>query len=137
MGEETAGREALSSLMLPILLDPSACREAVRIALREDLGSGDITTAAVVSQDAMGQGLVLAREPLVVCGLSVMEEVFRQVDSELCFTSSLADGTSSAGGAAILARVEGRLASILTAERVALNFAQRVNRLFGDYLDVY
>ena len=113
--------------MLPISLDPRACLEAVRVALQEDLGSGDITTAAVVAEDALGLGLVLAREPLVVCGLPVMEEVFRQVDAELCFTNTLADGARSDGGDAILARVEGRLASILTAERVALNFAQRMS----------
>jgi nicotinate-nucleotide pyrophosphorylase (carboxylating) len=113
--------------MLPIPLDRLACFEAVRTALQEDLGSGDITTSAVVDQDALGEGLVLAREPLIVCGLSVMEEVFRQVDGALSFERSIADGAYSAGGDAILARVEGRLASILTAERVALNFAQRMS----------
>jgi len=108
-------------------LDVLACRDAVASALREDLGSGDITTGAVVQPEVQGSGLVIAREPLTVCGLSVMAEVFRQVDSTLRFVARVPDGHQSEGQNAELARVEGGLASILTAERVALNFAQRMS----------
>jgi nicotinate-nucleotide pyrophosphorylase (carboxylating) len=113
--------------MKTIPLDVLACRDAVSAALREDLGNGDITTGAVVRAERQGTGLVLARQPLTVCGLPVMAEVFRQVDSSLRFDVVVPDGQQCEGQNAQLARVEGSLASILTAERVALNFAQRMS----------
>ena len=113
--------------MQVIALDSSACRAAVSAALQEDLGSGDITTSAVVAATAQGRGVVQAREPLVVCGLPVMAEVFRQVDSGLHFEVLVADGSACDGHRAAIAQVEGSLASILMAERVALNFAQRMS----------
>ncbi len=119
--------EGLFPIMKTIPLDVLACRDAVGAALREDLGNGDITTGAVVRPEAQGSGLVLARQPLTVCGLPVMAEVFRQIDPGLRFEIVVPDGHQCAGQNAELARVEGSLSSILTAERVALNFAQRMS----------
>ncbi len=119
--------EGLLPIMKTTALDVLACRDAVSAALREDLGSGDITTDAVVQPEAQGYGRVLARQPLTVCGLPVMAEVFRQVDLGLRFDIVVPDGHQCAGENAELARVEGSLSSILTAERVALNFAQRMS----------
>ncbi len=112
--------------MEPFLLQGPPCRDVVRAALQEDLGSGDITTTAVVSAEVHGRAVVQARESLVVCGLPVMAEVFRQVDPGLRFTAVVSDGTACVDGNVELAFIEGRLASILSAERVALNFAQRM-----------
>jgi nicotinate-nucleotide pyrophosphorylase (carboxylating) len=96
-------------------------------ALREDLGSGDLTTRAVVSPDLRGTGEIVARQPLVVCGLPVMAEVFSQVDPSLLFRPLVDDGAAIAEVGQVLAEIGGSMASILVAERVALNFAQRLS----------
>jgi nicotinate-nucleotide pyrophosphorylase (carboxylating) len=95
-------------------------------ALCEDLGHGDITTAAVVTGDATGCADVSARAPLVVCGLPVMAEVFAQVDARCTLVAAVAEGAQVAAGA-VIARVEGPLRALLSGERVALNFAQRLS----------
>jgi len=103
------------------------CRTTVETALREDIGSGDLTTGAVVSPETRGSGQIVARQAMVACGLPVMAEVFRQVDEQLSFEPQVEDGHVVAEGGEVIARIEGALASILTAERVALNFAQRLS----------
>lgn len=97
----------------------------VDLALEEDLGRGDVTSAAVVPAGAQGEGAVVAREPLVVAGLSVAEAVFRRVDPEVRCRRAAADGDRVEAGATVLA-VEGAARSLLAAERTALNFLQRL-----------
>ena len=113
--------------MKPAPLHSSAYRETVARALTEDVGSGDITTNSVVDKAREGTAQILAREPLVLCGLPVMREVFSQVDPKLSFTGLMEEGSTCKGPRQPVARVSGSLASILTAERVALNFAQRMS----------
>jgi len=108
-------------------LNAAVCRAVVASALREDLGSGDLTTNAVVLAETLGLGHIVARQPMVICGLPVMEEVFRQVDPDLSFQAEAVDGFQVEVGGAIVARIEGPLKGILTGERVALNFAQRLS----------
>lgn len=108
------------------MLTRAVIERAVRIALEEDLGRGDITTAACVPSEQRTVAELRARQALVVCGLEVAREAFEQVDPELRFATSLADG-ARAGAGAVLASVEGAAASILGAERVALNFMQRLS----------
>ncbi|MCP4870937.1 MAG: carboxylating nicotinate-nucleotide diphosphorylase [Proteobacteria bacterium] len=98
----------------------------VAAALREDLGHGDITTTAVVDPSTHGRAHVAARVPMVVCGLPVIEEVFSQVDGRSTVTRRVREGDAVDAGAT-LAEVSGPLAGILTAERVALNFMQRMS----------
>jgi nicotinate-nucleotide pyrophosphorylase (carboxylating) len=98
----------------------------VALALEEDFGRGDITTAACVARDAPGQAVMRAREPLVVCGIDVARAVFRLVDPELRVDARVQDGASVARGAEVL-EVSGRASSILHGERVALNFMQRLS----------
>lgn len=94
----------------------------VRRVLDEDLGDvGDITTLATVDPDLQGGGAIVAREPVIVSGLEVAEAVFRAVDPRITFSTRVSDGTALQPGEA-LCRIEGPLASILTAERPALNF---------------
>lgn len=105
---------------------PSDLAMTVRRALAEDVGPGDVTTRAVVPLDALGRGVIRTREALVVCGLPVAAECFAQVDPDLTFTPLLGEG-ARADANEDLAVVQGRLASILTAERLALNFTQRLS----------
>jgi nicotinate-nucleotide pyrophosphorylase (carboxylating) len=98
----------------------------VALALEEDFGRGDITTAACVERDAPGQAVMHAREPLVVAGIDVARAVFRQVDPELSVAARVQDGASVARGAEVL-ELTGRAGSILHGERVALNFMQRMS----------
>ena len=104
----------------------STLTEAVRRALAEDLGRGDLTTEACVEDTTLGRAEMRAREPLVFCGAAIVAEVFRQSDREVEVQPQCADGTALQPGGCAL-RVAGRAASILMGERVALNFAQRVS----------
>ncbi len=95
-------------------------------ALAEDLGSGDVTSRSLIPADAHGRARLEAREPVIVCGLAIAEACFEAVDSDLVFEALAEDGARLSAGQP-LARVEGQLASILAAERTALNFLQRMS----------
>ena len=98
----------------------------VRAALAEDVGSGDVTTLATVPADAVATAVMVARESLVICGLPLAEAVFREVSPDLNLAPVAADGQRVAKGQALL-NIQGPDRAILTAERVALNFAQRLS----------
>lgn len=102
-----------------------AASNPIDIALREDLGEGDITTQFFVRGDLRALGRIIARERAVVAGTETAAEVFRRVNPTLNVAILQPDGTALAGGETIL-EVRGAAASILTAERVALNFLQRL-----------
>lgn len=101
-------------------------RDLVERALFEDLGRGDVTTDATVPPDLNGGAVLAAREPLVVSGLALFTLAFATVDPNLVVTAIASDGDFVAKGD-IVARVEGKAASILKGERVALNFVQRMS----------
>ncbi|AEB12815.1 carboxylating nicotinate-nucleotide diphosphorylase [Marinithermus hydrothermalis] len=101
-------------------------REQIRTWLLEDVGHGDLTTQLTVPQDAQGQGVILAKEAGVLAGIEAARLVFHEVDPTLRFTALKADGDRLEPVQAV-ARIEGRLASILTAERLALNLLQRLS----------
>ena len=110
--------------MTPGDLDPPAgsVREAVARALAEDLGNlGDLTSAAVVPEDARGTGRLVARAGGVLAGTAAVTEVFAQIDPDLSLTWRAGEGEEVFGGT-VLGRLEGRLRSILAGERTALNF---------------
>jgi nicotinate-nucleotide pyrophosphorylase (carboxylating) len=104
--------------------DPAS--DPIGIALREDLGEGDITTQFFVRGDLRALGRIVARERAVVAGTETAAEVFRRVNPKLNVEILQPDGTALSGGETIL-EVRGAAASILTAERVALNFLQRLS----------
>lgn len=107
-------------------LDPSGYRELVRRALAEDLGWGDVTTEALIPPDARARGVILAKAPCVIAGLPVAEETFRQLDPSVVFEARCADGDAlKAGDTAV--ELSGFAAALLTAERTALNFLQRLS----------
>ncbi len=97
----------------------------IDLALEEDIGSGDITTSACISPEQLGSAIILAREPLKVAGLAVCGEVFARVDKNLRYFACVKDGDFVEPGQKI-AVVEGRVFSLLAAERTALNFLQRL-----------
>jgi nicotinate-nucleotide pyrophosphorylase (carboxylating) len=98
----------------------------VRAALAEDIGSGDVTTLATVPDDAVAAAVMVARESLVVCGLPLAEAVFREVAAGLNLTSVATDGQQVTKGQALL-EIQGPARAILSGERVALNFVQRLS----------
>ena len=104
---------------------PTILEETVRRALAEDIDRGDVTTEACVSPTAMGQATLHTRESVVVCGLPVLEEVYRQVDPLVDVDPIAADGDRVEARAPI-AVLTGPAVSILLGERVALNFMQRL-----------
>ncbi len=106
-------------------LDPGLYRELVRRALGEDFGWGDVTTAAVIDPKARGRAVLLAKSPCVLAGLDVAAEAFRQLDPGVTITIAHPDGTRVDPGT-VVAQYEGFASALLTAERVALNFVQRL-----------
>ncbi|MPZ16530.1 MAG: carboxylating nicotinate-nucleotide diphosphorylase [Luteitalea sp.] len=106
-------------------LEPGFYREVVRRALAEDLGWGDVTTEATVPSDLRGRGRLVANEPCVVAGLDIAAETFRQLDPNAVATWAVQDGARISAGTQ-LGEVVGRAVALLTAERTALNFLQRL-----------
>jgi nicotinate-nucleotide pyrophosphorylase (carboxylating) len=100
--------------------------DPIAIALREDIGAGDITTDSFVPEGLHALGRIIARERAIVAGGQTAAEVFRRVNPQLNVTVLQPDGTALSGGETIL-EVRGPARSILTAERVALNFLQRLS----------
>jgi nicotinate-nucleotide pyrophosphorylase (carboxylating) len=99
--------------------------DAIDRALAEDLGEGDLTTRAVVPEGAQAQARIEQKEPGVVAGMSAARQVFERVDPELEFEAHCPEGLWREFGA--VARITGAAASILAAERVALNFLGRLS----------
>lgn len=107
-------------------LDTVSVRDLVRRALAEDIGTGDVTTAATVPAGARGAGVFLARSRCVLAGLPVAAEVFHQVNPAVTLTPERRDGDTCAPGD-VIAHVSGPAAALLTAERTALNFLQHLS----------
>src|SRR5438105_3892946 len=100
--------------------------DPIDLALREDIGAGDVTTTLLVPDDSRAQARILPREKAIIAGTMTAAEVFRRVDPGLKISVELTDGTAVLGGETIL-KIQGSARSILTAERVALNFLQRLS----------
>ena len=98
----------------------------IKIALQEDIGSGDITTENLVDKDLRGIGIIIAKEPIVIAGLDVAKRVFEQLDPEIHFSPLCKDGDNIKNGEIVL-EVKGKLCSLLVGERTALNFLQRLS----------
>jgi nicotinate-nucleotide pyrophosphorylase (carboxylating) len=107
-------------------LDPALYREVVRRALAEDLGWGDVTTEATVPQDLRARGVILAKSRCVIAGLDVAAEAFSQLDPGCTFERKHKDSDRCEPGT-VVAELHGRAAAMLTAERTALNFVQRLS----------
>ncbi|WP_336660737.1 carboxylating nicotinate-nucleotide diphosphorylase [Leucobacter sp. USHLN153] len=108
------------------MLTKAHIESVVRGALAEDAPWGDITSELAIPETATLATRLVAREPGVFAGGDVVAETFRQVDERVQLADLLADGTRFAAGDT-LARIEGPARGVLTGERVALNFAQRMS----------
>lgn len=98
----------------------------VDLALAEDIGAGDVTTLATVPPETRARATMLVKAEGVISGLAVADFAFRRVDPAVTFSRLVADGTRVTPGT-IVAEVSGPARSLLTAERVALNFVQRLS----------
>ena len=105
--------------------------EIIDRALAEDLGKGDITTEALITGDKQGTGLIAAKKEGILAGINVATQVFHRVDPELKVEVLLEEGARVKPGSEV-ARVSGSIASILKAERVALNFLQRLSGIASE-----
>jgi nicotinate-nucleotide pyrophosphorylase (carboxylating) len=123
-------------LLLPVLLclqseavqrlNPAEVRRAVRAALAEDIGGGDVTTLATVPRTASARAVMRARQPLALAGLAFAEAAFRELCSSVRIRGRARDGQRANAGQVLL-EVAGPARAILSAERVALNFVQRLS----------
>lgn len=101
-------------------------KEIIRRALTEDIQTGDITTQAVIPDSVLSEGKFLVKANGVIAGLNVAGKVFELIDNKIDFRILIPDGEKVKAGD-IVAIVEGEASSILTAERTALNFLQRMS----------
>jgi nicotinate-nucleotide pyrophosphorylase (carboxylating) len=107
-------------------LDPSLLKRLIRAALKEDLGSGDVTSRYLVSKSQVAQARIVAKARGILAGVGVAEEVFALLDPEISFRSNLSDGDRLRPGD-LIARLKGRVRPILAGERTALNFLQHLS----------
>jgi nicotinate-nucleotide pyrophosphorylase (carboxylating) len=117
---------AIGPVALPSAVPRTGWETIVELALAEDIGGGDVTTLATVPAGAHARGTIVAKAPGVISGLDVAGAVFRRVNPAVDFAPRVADGQRVKPGEAVAA-VAGLAASLLTAERVALNFLQRLS----------
>ena len=101
-------------------------RAAVRLALAEDLALGDATTTALFPKPVRAKGTIVAHQPHVVAGIAVAREVFAEIDPAIRIIRAADDGSKTDPNGTVLV-VEGDARSLLMAERVALNFLQRLS----------
>jgi len=108
------------------MIDKKVLLKIVKIAVEEDIGKGDITTKFSISPDINALGIIVAKEKGILAGTQVVKEVFRVVDKNTKSTFQKADGDKFISGE-IIADIRGKAPSLLSAERVALNFLQRMS----------
>ena len=101
-------------------------KQLIQIAFEEDVGEGDITTEAIVSSDQKGRAEIRAKQNLVVAGLEIGKQVFRDLDSKIAWEHRAIEGECVPAGT-VVATIFGSLATLLKGERVALNFLQRLS----------
>ena len=115
----------VTTMQEPIALDRGALA-LIELALAEDTGSGDITTLATVPASRRATGRFLVKQPGVISGLAVVSAVYARVDPRVVVEPLVADGTAVEPGT-IIATVSGPAQALLSGERVALNFLQRLS----------
>jgi nicotinate-nucleotide pyrophosphorylase (carboxylating) len=109
----------------------------IGLALEEDIGPGDVTTNALIEPDRAATGIIFAKEPFILAGLHVAEEVFTNLDPGMSFDTTFQDGDRVENRDEILT-VRGNCRAVLTGERTALNFLQRlsgISTLTRQYVD--
>jgi len=108
------------------MIDKKELTKIVKRALKEDIGKGDITTKFTIPPDINGLAVIVAKENGVLAGANVVKRVFKIVDKDVKFTFHKDDGDRFISGS-VIADAQGSARSLLSAERVALNFLQRMS----------
>lgn len=98
----------------------------IEMAIKEDIGGGDVTTDSLIPEWQTARGEIIAKEPGIIAGLPVAQRVYQQINKEVSFSLKAEDGTKVLPGR-VLVEVSGPARSILSGERVALNFIQRLS----------
>lgn len=101
-------------------------RHLIELAFAEDIGSGDITSDYAIEAGARGEGYIVAKEDLVLCGTAVAEDVFRMLDPNVVISTLFSDGDTVKKGETVMT-FAGNLRALLKGERTALNFLQRLS----------
>ncbi len=101
-------------------------KEIVQLAIKEDIGEGDITSKIFIPEGSESDGKLIAKETGIIAGLPVARYVLSQIDKDLLLTLSIEDGSRVEKGA-VIASVKGLTLSLLSAERLVLNFLQRLS----------
>ena len=107
-------------------LNQQTIRNAVQLALDEDLAHGDVTTSALFPRAIQARAAIVAHQPMTVAGVAVAQEVFLAVDRSLRIIKTIKDGTTVKSDTEVIV-VRGDVRSLLTAERVAVNFLQHLS----------
>ncbi len=129
-------------MSLKTKLSESALEDLIRGALREDIGSGDITTKLLIPKNRLIKAAIILKEKATVAGLEIARKVFKAVDKDIRFKALSTDGSQEKPGK-IIAKVQGQAGSILSGERTALNFLSHlsgiatVTRSFVDQVKPY
>ena len=108
------------------VLDKDGYLPLVRSALAEDVGSGDVTTMSLIAQGSFASGVIVAKEPLVVAGVDLAIASFRELEKSIDFSVEVLDGQDGDFFQPLI-RIHGPARALLTAERTALNFVQRLS----------
>jgi len=117
---------AAVSIAAPVFPASANVQAIIDLALSEDIGRGDLTTEATVSPDGLASAEVLQKSPGVVCGLPLLARVFATLDQRVQVRLLADEGSFDARGR-VVARIDGPAMAILTGERTALNFVQRLS----------
>ena len=112
-------------------INTSQVRQLIDRALAEDVSYGDATTEILIPENQRGKASIIAKARGIIAGVDVAKQVFLEVDPELKLDILIKDGTEVETGH-IVAKIEGKIASILKAERVALNFLQRLSGIASE-----
>lgn len=107
-------------------IDIEQVRPLIQMAINEDLGNGDVTSEILFNDDEMDKANIVSREEIVVCGMDIVGEILRLYDERLKLKTKVNDGESAHVGNK-LGVIEGPMRSMLSAERVLLNFLQRLS----------
>jgi nicotinate-nucleotide pyrophosphorylase (carboxylating) len=101
-------------------------KDIVQLAIKEDIGTGDITSKIFIPEGSESDGILIAKETGIIAGLPVVGYVLSQIDEDLLFTVNIEDGSRVEKGS-VIASVKGSTLSLLSAERLVLNFLQRLS----------
>ncbi len=115
-----------------------AADNLIRLALQEDISSGDVTTSTLIPKEREGRARIIAKENLVLAGIDIVSRVFAMIDPQTTVTPFCRDG-DEVGQAKIIAEITGKAAVLLAGERTALNFLARLSgiaSLTREYVDL-